>query len=455
MAEWPRDLEAALPVYLAAQRWFAGSEPPPDGEVAVEAVQSLWEDGGNRALWQVVVDVGAGAGAEPAHYQMLLGMRPAGEPADFLHGHESAVLGSTDSVYLYDATLDTELAKIFLEFISKGELRADRTRPMSSEQSNTSMVFDDRIILKVFRRLWPGRNPDVEATTALAQAGFDHVPKPLIEWRDGTYDLAFGQEFLAGGSEGWALALTSLRELFTSRDANVPADSGGDFAAEAGRLGKVTAEMHVALHEVFGSAPDTDARLGWATMIESLPDRLDAAGRQAEKDLLGSAGPLLDRLRAVGHPGPAFRVHGDFHLGQVMRTDRGWYILDFEGEPAKPLAERIAPASPLKDVTGMLRSFHYASRYALVERAVPEWSQVEPDARAWEAHNRQAFLDGYQSHQSVAALLPDAGVAPAVMTAYELDKALYELEYELSHRPEWVSIPLDALERLVKGGASA
>jgi maltokinase len=138
-----------------------------------------------------------------------------------------------------------------------------------------------------------------------------------------------------------------------------------------------------------------------------------------------------------------------------MRTDRGWYVLDFEGEPAKPVAERLAPASPLKDVTGMLRSFHYASRFALVERALPEWSQVEPDVRAWEAHNRQAFLDGYHAHPQISELLPDPAVASAVMTGYELDKALYELEYELSHRPEWVSIPLDALERLVEGGAGA
>jgi predicted trehalose synthase len=109
-------------------------------------------------------------------------------------------------------------------------------------------------------------------------------------------------------------------------------------------------------------------------------------------------------------------------------------------------------ASPFKDVTGMLRSFHYASRYALVERAVADWADMIPAARAWESHNRQAFLEGYRTHPDIASLLPDPAASAAVMSAYELDKALYELDYELSHRPEWVAIPLDALERLVEGG---
>jgi len=127
-------------------------------------------------------------------------------------------------------------------------------------------------------------------------------------------------------------------------------------------------------------------------------------------------------------------------------------VLDFEGEPTKSVEERTAPASVLKDVAGMLRSLHYASRLALVERAVADWAEMAPSARAWEAHNRQAFLEGYRRHADVAALLPDAPLSAVVLSGYELDKCLYELEYERSHRPEWVSIPLDGLERLVAGG---
>ncbi len=161
---------------------------------------------------------------------------------------------------------------------------------------------------------------------------------------------------------------------------------------------------------------------------------------------------MLERLRAITDPGPAIRVHGDYHLGQVMRTDLGWYVLDFEGEPARPLEERTLGASVFKDVAGMLRSFHYASRHALLERAAADWADMVASARAWEDHNRRAFLDGYRGHPEVGQLMPDPSVAAEVLSAYELNKCLYELDYELAHRPDWVSIPLDALERLVEGG---
>jgi maltokinase len=145
-------------------------------------------------------------------------------------------------------------------------------------------------------------------------------------------------------------------------------------------------------------------------------------------------------------------VHGDYHLGQVMRTDAGWHVLDFEGEPNRSLAERTAPQSALKDVTGMLRSLHYASLHALVEQSFKDWGGLRSQARDWESHNRTAFLDGYQYDERIHDLLPDPSAAAAVLYAYELDKALYEYEYEVGHRPEWVPIPLDALNWLVYGG---
>ena len=446
--DFPKILIDSLPDYLARQRWYAGSEPPPASEVALALSRRLWADG-DHELWQLLVDVSA------QHYQLLLGLRPAGEVADFLHGHENVVLGSGDGVYAYDAVWDSEMAKALLVVASGGAESATRVRPMAAEQSNTSIVYDDRIILKLFRHLRPGRNPDVDVTYALAGAGFDHVAAPLVLWHDEGYDLAFGQQFLAGGTEGWALALTSLRDLYSSSEYEVPGDAGGDFSAEAERLGRVTAEMHLAMLEVFGPASPQEAAATWKALVDGFAGRLERAGRHADRDLSSPAQPLLDRLRLVVDPGPAIRVHGDYHLGQVMRTDLGWYVLDFEGEPAKPVEERLLPASPFKDVTGMLRSFHYASRHALVERAMADWADMVPAARAWESHNRQAFLDGYFQHPGTASLLPDAPVSAAVMSAYELDKALYELEYELSHRPEWVAIPLDALERLVEGGGQS
>jgi maltokinase len=459
---WPTGLEAMIPAYLGAQRWYAGESPPEPDTVEFQRITLLWSDapgdgsggaegrreppeGSHRRMWQVIVSVG------PDSYQLLLGERPAGEPAEYLHGHESAVAGATGNAYFYDATLDSEMAKALLGVASRGALNAVRSRPLSAEQSNTSLVFDDEVILKVFRRLRPGPNPDVEVTTALSHAGFQNVAEPLVRWSDGRYDLGFGQRFLAGGVEGWALAITSLRDLYSSGSPNSPADAGGDFAAEAQRLGRVTAEMHMALASLFPPEHGKVALEAWASLVDSLRSRLAEAADFTGLDLVEAGEMLLRRLEEVTDPGPVYRVHGDFHLGQVMRTDAGWFVLDFEGEPAKPVEERTAPTSPLKDVTSMLRSFHYASQYALVERAFPDWSDLVPLARAWESHNRQAFLDGYQSHPEIVAVLPQPGVAPAVMTAFELDKALYELAYERAHRPEWVPIPVDAIERLVTG----
>ena len=161
-----------------------------------------------------------------------------------------------------------------------------------------------------------------------------------------------------------------------------------------------------------------------------------------------SALAIVDDLRRA-EPGPAIRTHGDYHLGQVMRTDAGWYVLDFEGEPDRPLEERQRPTSPLRDVAGMLRSLHYASAVALAERDGPEFEQP---AAAWEARNRQAFLDGYLPAATKGGILPaDQASVDAVLAAFELEKAVYELAYERAHRPDWVHIPQAAISRLRAG----
>jgi maltokinase len=384
-------------------------------------------------------------------YQLLVGERTQGDRLDFLHGREEAVLGALDSSVFYDAALDSELARVVLEVASDGAENATWARPVGTEQSNTSLVFDDRLILKIFRRLHAGRNPDLEVTTALAAAGFHHVAAPLVTWREEPYDLAFGQQFLAGGSEGWALALTSLRDLYNS-ECDHPSEAGGDFGPEAGRLGQMTAEMHLALAGAFGVTADEAAVSTWAALVESIGVRLVSLSEFAGSDLRQAAAPLLARLQAIDDPGPPLRVHGDYHLGQVMETDAGWFVLDFEGEPARPLGERTAKTSPFKDVGSMLRSFDYAARYALTERSAGEAEKLETLADAWVAHNRQAFLEGYRAVGGVESLLPGAQSRPAVLVAYELDKALYEVEYERSHRPEWVPLPLGAIHRLLDGG---
>jgi maltokinase len=440
----PEGLEALIPAYLASQRWFAGGSAPE--RVEVTRGRMLWAGGEPTCrLWQPIVRV------DGAVYQLLVGERAQGDRLDFLHGREEAVLGALDSSVFYDAALDSELARVVLEVASDGEEKATWARPVAAEQSNTSLVFDDRVILKIFRRLHAGRNPDLEVTIALAAAGFHHVAAPLVTWREDPYDLAFGQQFLAGGSEGWALALTSLRDLYNS-ECDSPSEAGGDFGPEAGRLGQMTAEMHLALAGAFGAAVDEVAVSAWAALVESIAARLVSVSEFVGSDLGGAAAPLLARLQAIDDPGPALRVHGDYHLGQVMETDTGWFVLDFEGEPARPLGERTAKTSALKDVGSMLRSLDYAARYALTERSATEGEKLEALADAWVAHNRQAFLEGYRAVEGVEPLLPGPSSRPAVLVAYELDKALYELEYERSHRPEWVPLPLGAIHRLVDGG---
>lgn len=422
-----------LATHLARQRWFPGADAT--GATLAEA-EPLREGWPMMVRLLVVVD--------GRLHQVLAGVRPDGEAADFLHGRAGAVIGPVFTPdgpgFAYDAMVDPELCLHLLGLVAPGET-ATRVRPVGSEQSNTSVVYDDRLILKLFRTLHPGPNPDVEVTTALTEAGCPHVARPVATWRRGELDLAVVHEFLGGGAEGWALALTSLRDLLGEPHLLAPGEAGGDFAGEAERLGVMTAELHGALAGAFGRRPpDVWA---WAAGIERdvrrVASRLDASSLEA-------AGRVVDRLREVADPGVATRVHGDYHLGQVLRTDRGWHVIDFEGEPSVPLPERRAFSSPLRDVAGMLRSFHYAAAVALRESD----GGAQPLAEGWEARNRQAFLDGYLPVAEDAGLLPgDAGAWSTVLAAFELGKAAYEVSYELAHRPDWVAIPLEGLRRLL------
>ncbi len=447
--EWIYEAVSNLGDYLAGQRWFHSAQPPRRGEVHVVKAGQLPDT--SPPLWQVLVGVGDDT------YQLILSVRalngPESSPNDTDPGGISArsLIAVQGDVAVHDVLGDPQMALALLESISAGSERAERCRLLTAEQSNTSLIFDDRLILKVFRRLRRGRNPDAEVTSALAAAGFTNVATPLVEWRDDEYDFAFGQTFLNGGSEGWALALASLRDFFsfhTESTGNGPGDAGGDFGPEAARLGQVTARMHLHLNRAFPPPAGGDVASTWAALLQSIRARLAVASETLGRDLEGLVSGLLERAANLEGPGPATRVHGDLHLGQVMRTDLGWFVLDFEGEPDRPLFERLAPASPLKDVAGMLRSLHYASRYSLGERDRSEWPHLTSAALAWELRNREEFLAGYEGEPGIDVLLPDAYTMSDVMSIYELDKALYELDYELAHRPEWVDIPMDALERL-------
>ncbi|MDQ3461821.1 MAG: phosphotransferase, partial [Actinomycetota bacterium] len=315
-------------------------------------------------------------------------------------------------------------------------------RYLGADQSNTSVVFDERLIMKLFRRLSDGPNPDAEVTRALVDVGFPNVAEPVAEWREDDHDFALINRFLVGGTDGFVLALLSLRDLYDRRCP--PGEAGGDFAFDARRLGAVTAELHLALAKAFGTAAGDSAT--WGADMETHLARVRLEGVDVEQ-----VRGVYRRLAEVGEPGPAVRVHGDYHLGQVMRTDAGWFVLDFEGEPDRPLDERRRPTSPLRDVAGMVRSLHYASQVALAEWGAEVDDELVALAEAWEHRNRVAFLAGYLGTEGVSEVLPaDDADRRLVQAAFELDKAVYEVGYEQSHRPDWVHIPLTAVQRILE-----
>jgi maltokinase len=294
--------------------------------------------------------------------------------------------------------------------------------PFTGQQSNTSVMFGDVAMIKFFRRIELGPNLDIEVHDALARNGIDDVAR-LYGWvragwvQDGTpveTDLAMAVEKLAAAEDGWGLALDSLR-------------ADGDFADDAAQLGRALAEIHAALRTTFPTA-EVD---GAATEV-IMNGRLTAAGQVAPA-LLEHAEGLQRAFAQVGVGTLATqRVHGDFHLGQTLKTPRGWKIIDFEGEPAKTMAERLAPDSPWRDVAGMLRSFDYAAA------TVPG-----PGAARWLASAREAFLTAYADGPLCEQEL-------AILRAYEADKAVYELVYEVRNRPDWTAIPLGAIRTLAE-----
>jgi maltokinase len=320
---------------------------------------------------------------------------------------------------------------------------------VSTEQSNTSLVYGQEAIFKLFRRIEPGLNPDVEVHAALRDAGNEHIAPLLghieIDDPDGAEPatVAMLQTFVPNASDGWRLATASVRDLYAEGDLHAD-EVGGDFAADSERLGAATASVHGDMAAVLPTQPaDAD---WYRTVARQMGERLDAA-IEVVPQLAEHADGLRRIYASVGEssePVVRQRVHGDLHLGQVLRTATGWIVLDFEGEPARPLAERRELDSPLRDVAGMLRSFDYAARHMLVEQ--PDDPQREYRAQEWAERNRGAFCAGY----SAASGIDPCGESP-LLRAFEADKAVYECVYEARNRPQWLMIPLRSIGRLAAG----
>ncbi len=515
--------EKILPPFLQQQRWFGGKAR------RLESVRIVDEGKlptGSTPAFLILLEVRF-ADAMTDRYFLPLGITAgpaAAAPRDSQRSRVLAYLhGPSGEAILHDALVDDAACTSLLDGIASdrewptraGRIRASATAAFAElrgradaalpvergpETSSNSLVFFGRhLLLKLFRRLEAGINPDVEIGRFLTETGrFPHIPRVAgaIEYYSsdsGPISLAILQEQVANQGDGWGHALDELsryferaagrdsppsdpRPLLELADAAPPAaiqEVTGDYLQTAANLGRRTAELHLALAGDMQDAAFAPELLT-AADLAGLVAEIQKLGRQAldilrdhRTALPGEVGAEVGRLLADGPrwleqlgqipavPAGAVKIrcHGDYHLGQVLRVDDDFVILDFEGEPARPLAERRAKQSPLKDVAGMLRSFDYAAYAGLFAcaRARPaDFACLEPWAESWRQWTSAAFLRAYRTTAGGAAFLPAAPAdGAALLDLFVLDKAFYELAYELNNRPDWVRIPLRGILALI------
>ena len=436
------------------QRWFGGK-----GREAAMSVDRLAElpEGSPVTIWTLTAHYDDGA-AETYQIPLVAHDEPVGNLDHVLVGTIDTGEGTR---WVYDALHDKDVTPGWLagmrDQITEGALTFTRYNDspddipvdqpslvLTGEQSNTSMVFGDVAIMKVFRRLHPGVNPDIEIQGALTRLGAKHVPALLGSVEadiDGEpWSLAMLQEFMTTATDGWELAKTSVRDLMAEADLHAD-EAGGDFAGESERLGEAVAAVHNDLATAFGTAEaSADAMRQRST---AMAERLHRA-----VDIVPDLGDVIEPLEAiyrsvadVAASTTLQRIHGDLHLGQALRTVTRWVLIDFEGEPMAAIDARREYDSTLRDVAGMLRSFDYAGYHRVLEVG---WdSQLNYRAGEWATRNRDAFCTGYAR---IAG--GDPREHDILLRAFEADKAVYEAVYEARNRPGWLPIPLASLSRL-------
>jgi maltose alpha-D-glucosyltransferase/alpha-amylase len=511
--------ETVLRTYVVRQRWFGGKSRVITGTKIED-----WAvfNNGTSALAFIGIQYADG---ESDTYLVTLGLL-FGRAADALRDESpnallARVVTSSDIGVLHEAVFNDSASEALLAIIAghtelptrdgviqgmpsttlsqlQGPSR-DTPRRGSAEQSNTSIIFGDHLIMKLFRRQQFGPNPDTEIGSYLTEAAhFSHIAPfggSIQYTRKGQEPstIAMLQGLVSNEGDGWGWTLEeldryfeasaaesfsadglptgeqSLLQLSQAQETRYARDHVGTYLDAAALLGKRTAELHLAL-----ARPTTDSAFSPESLsvndidelrvdlIQHAANAFDALKANVAKlpdTVLERAGlvmsrrtVVLDRLRQLAtQPTDALRtrIHGDYHLGQVLRSKGDFVILDFEGEPARSLAERRTKQSPLKDVAGMLRSFSYAAFSALIKystRRPEDFSRLEPWAKLWEQSVSSAFLRTYcESVRGVPVIPSDPQQFAQLLEAFVIDKALYELTYELNNRPNWVVIPLTGI----------
>jgi maltokinase len=441
--------EQALIEYVTSRRWYgAKSRSVSHSQLLDSIVLRTAEPHFALALVEMRYDTGA-------HdiYQLVYALRDGQIEVDALDDPAAA----RELVHAMRSGLTLQGGEGVIEFrpvegfAGLGRELMD-ARSVGAEQSNTSIVFDDELILKVFRRLEPGINPELEMLRFLTEHGFANVAA-LGGWyaySGGPLGATLGilQEFVPDGIDGWGLALDEI--------SSAPERFGGRLR----RLGEVTGVMHTVLASDSNDAafaPETPSVEALALLTATVDEEIERVFVSLPEDderlapIAGRGEEVREQLRLLtyaGSAGKAIRTHGDYHLGQTLWSEGDWVILDFEGEPARSLTERRRKRSPLRDVAGMLRSFAYVA-------SAVELLRGGKSPEGWEETARARFLEGYVATVDPALLPSGHGAIERLLAVYELEKAVYELQYELDNRPEWVGIPVAGIQRLIESAAPA